>query len=427
VLVLEAAGHPGGTTGSDKEGGFLCDWGSNGFLDREPLTLAWAEELGLGKELVRANAASARRFVYRNGRLHEIVPPPRFFLSPLLTLRGRLRLCYEPLARSKRDDAPESIHDFAARRIGREAAEILVGAMVLGIYGGDARQLSMVHCFPRMAAMEREHGSLFNALRAIRRQRGTASPMGPSGTLTTFRQGIGQLPLTAAQLLGPALRYASFVLSMEHRQGRYLVRTKGGEAYLARAVVIATPAHAAARILSEMAPAAAAALGTIPYAGLSVVCVGYPRQAVDHDLSGFGFLAPRGQGISMLGCIWTSSLFPFQAPEGRVLFRCMFGGATDPLDAQLPDDVLLDRVRQELHPLLGIRGDPELVRIYRHPQGIPQYTLHHGKILQAIGQAEARFPGLVFSSNAYRGIGLNDCVVSAESAAARIVAMLRPA
>ncbi len=415
VLTLEAGSGPGGTTGSDAVDGYVLDWGSNGFLDREPLTLSWAEALGLAPETVKANTAAAKRFIYRDGKLYRVQMPPGFFLSPLLSVMGRLRLCCEPLIPQKKNDSPESIFEFAARRIGREAAQIMVGAMVLGIYGGDARQLSMAHCFPRMVRMEQDYGGLFKALMAIRKNR-KASPMGPPGALTTFEGGIGALPVRAAAALGDSIRYNTPAVGIHSIEGGYAITLASGESLSARAVVVATPAHAAAGLVRELHPAAAQALSDIPYAGLTVACLGYPRDAVRHDLEGFGFLVPRGQDLRLLGCIWTSTLFPFQAPEGSVLLRIMLGGAPDPDANLLSDEDTLSLVRRELAPLLGITGEPELVRLYRHPRGIPQYTLGHEQRLQTLAAAEATLPGLVFTGNAYRGIGLNDCVVAAHRA-----------
>jgi protoporphyrinogen/coproporphyrinogen III oxidase len=426
VTLLEKEPQPGGTTGSDAADGFILDWGSNGFLDREPLTLDWAERLGMTSQLVRANTAAAKRFVYRNGRLHQVKAPPGFFFSPLLSVPGRLRLCCEPLIPQKKDASPESIFQFAARRIGTEAATIMVSAMVLGIYGGDARQLSMEHCFPRMVAMERNYGGLFKALLAIRKQKATASPMGPPGTLTTFQGGIGALPQTAAAALGDRVRYGVSVDTVKQCEEGYVVRTSFGESYTTRAVVLATPANAAAIITRELSVPLSQALADIPYAGLAVVCAGYDRKQVGHPLDGFGFLAPRGQKLRLLGCIWTSSLFPFEAPEGKILLRVMYGGAPDPDALCLSDSELLDGMKRELHPLLHIQGDPELVRLYRHPGGIPQYTLGHETRLRAIEEAEQALPGLAITGNAYRGIGLNDCVVSAHRATDTILRSLNP-
>ena len=424
VLLLEKGEQPGGTTGSDTIDGFTCDWGSNGFLDKEPRTLEWAETLGLTPQLVRANAAAAKRFIYRNGKLHQIKVPPGFFFSPLLSLRGRARLCFEPLIPPKKDTTPESIFGFASRRIGAEAAEILVGAMVLGIYGGDVRQLSMEHCFPRMVKMERDYGGLTKALLAIRKQKGTASPMGPSGTLTTFQGGIGALPKTAAAALGDRIRYGASVDRVEQCEKGYVTHLTSGESYATRAVLMATPANAAAQITRELSPTLSQALADIPYAGLSVVCAGYDREQIGHELNGFGFLAPRNQGVRLLGCLWTSSLFPFEAPKDKVLLRVMYGGAPDPDATKLSDEALLHCMKQELHPLLQIQGDPSLVRIYRHPGGIPQYTLGHETRLRTIEEAEQALPGMVLTGNAYRGISLNDCVVSAHRATEKLLSHL---
>jgi oxygen-dependent protoporphyrinogen oxidase len=414
VRVLEAGDVPGGTARSAREGDFTCEWGPNGFLDKEPKTLQWLDELGLGTELVRANEAAAHRFVYRNGTLHEVKPPPGFLLSPLMSLRGRLRLLCEPLIKAKRNDEPESIWDFARRRIGREAADILVSPMVSGVYGGDAKQLSLVHCFPIMAEMERTYGGLFKALRA-KRKSGSAA-MGPRGTLTSLPEGIGRVPEVAASALGDALVTGCAVTGIRKAGAGFSVETSVGETYEAAAVVVAAPAYAAAEFCGAFGRDLVGALKGIPYAGIAVVCTGFAREQVKHDLNGFGFLVPRAEGMRALGCLWDSSIFPKRAPEGHVLLRTMYGGATDPGAVQLSDDELLALWRKEIGPIVGASGEPAHVRIYRWTRGIPQYTLGHGVRLRAIESAEDEYPGLVFAGNAYRGVSLNDCVLSARRA-----------
>jgi oxygen-dependent protoporphyrinogen oxidase len=282
----------------------------------------------------------------------------------------------------------------------------------------------MEHCFPRMVAMERDYGGLFKALLAIRKQKKNASPMGPPGTLTTFREGIGALPCAAARQLGDRIRFNCSVRGISRDNEGFVVHLSSGEQYLGKAVLIAAPAFAAADLMHELNPSLARALAEIPYAGLAVVCAGYAREKVAHDMDGFGFLAPRGQAMRMLGCIWTSSLFPFQCPEGRVLVRAMYGGAPDPEALSLSDAALTDLLKQELHPLLHIQGEPEFIRIYRHPKGIPQYTLGHAARLTAVDEAEQAMPGLAITGNAYRGIGLNDCVVSAHRAVEKLLKYL---
>jgi oxygen-dependent protoporphyrinogen oxidase len=395
--------------------GFVLDWGGNGFLDREPRTLEWIDSLGLSDGLVRANTAAAKRFIYRHGRLHEIKGPPAFFFSSLLSWKARLRLCFEPFIPAKRERSPESIHGFASRRIGAEAARIMVGAMVLGVYGGDAEKLSMEHCFPRMTAMERDYGGLMKALLAINMKR-RASPMGPPGVLTSFEGGTGTLVEKAAALLGDRIRYNSAAKVVTKTESGYTVSLADGRQLKSRAVIVALPSHGAAKITAGLDLSLSQALDEIPYAGLAVVSLCFPREAVGHDLDGFGFLVPRGEGVRTLGCLWTSTLFPSQAPEDSVLLRVMIGGATDPEALGLSDEQLVALALEELTPLLDIKGEATLTRVMRHEQGIPQYTLGHEERLSAIEAGEEVFPGLAFAGNAYRGIGLNDCVLSADRA-----------
>ena len=177
--------------------------GPNGFLDSVPETLAFARDLGLAERVQRSDDRARRRFIFRHGRLHVLPGGPVGFLSSgLLSWPGKLRIAGEPFAAS-RPAGDETIHAFASRRIGREAADVLVGSMVSGVFAGDARALSLRACFPKMWQMETEHGGLFRALfarmreRRVRRGDAVGSPL---GTLTSFRDGIQTLTdiLTAA-------------------------------------------------------------------------------------------------------------------------------------------------------------------------------------------------------------------------------------
>jgi oxygen-dependent protoporphyrinogen oxidase len=59
---------------------------------------------------------------------------------------------------------------------------------------------------------------------------------------------------------------------------------------------------------------------------------------------------------------------------------------------------------------MGIKVDPDFVRIYRHEMAIPQYMTGHGGRLEVIDSALQRHEGLFITGNAYRGIGVNDCI-----------------
>jgi oxygen-dependent protoporphyrinogen oxidase len=166
------------------------------------------------------------------------------------------------------------------------------------------------------------------------------------------------------------------------------------------------------------------ALDAISYASIVVVATGHRREDVQHPLNGFGFLVPRNQGLRTLGSIWTSSIFAGRVPEGHVQFRSMLGGAGDPSVMELSDDQLWDMLRRELGPLLGVRGDPAFMRIYRWRRGIPQFTLGHRERRAGIERLVARHPGLHVVGNAYYGVSLNDCVKMAHRVAQEIQSSL---
>ncbi|MCM2272053.1 MAG: protoporphyrinogen oxidase, partial [candidate division Zixibacteria bacterium] len=187
VQLIEADRRLGGTIGTDHIDGYSFDRGPNGFLDREPLTLQLCDELGLQIDLERANPNVSNRFILRGGRLREVpMSPPKFLKADILSWPGKLRLLKEPFAANRPEGIDESIYDFGARRIGREAADYLIQPMVSGVFGGVASKLSLKSCFPVMREMEDEYGSLFKAMLAKAKKarsegKRSGGPSGPGG------------------------------------------------------------------------------------------------------------------------------------------------------------------------------------------------------------------------------------------------------
>jgi oxygen-dependent protoporphyrinogen oxidase len=72
---------------------------------------------------------------------------------------------------------------------------------------------------------------------------------------------------------------------------------------------------------------------------------------------------------------------------------------------------------------MGIRAEPEMVRIIRHRNAIPQYTVGHLDRLACIDAALKRLPGLHLTGHGYRGVGINAAIADAVSLAARLVAV----
>jgi oxygen-dependent protoporphyrinogen oxidase len=98
----------------------------------------------------------------------------------------------------------------------------------------------------------------------------------------------------------------------------------------------------------------------------------------------------------------------------------MVGGARAPEMALLDDERLLGTVMGELAPILGIRSDPDLVRLFRWERAIPQYNLGHQERLRKLDEATTRHGGFYLTGNSYRGIGVNDCIENSYKLAEQI-------
>ena len=277
VVVLEQSDRAGGLVRTEQVDGFLCEWGPNGFLDNAPATLALVDETGLTPDLVQSRDAARRRFLFHHGRLQAVPSSPGAFVtSRLLPVSAKLRMLMEPFAgRPSVDD--ESVHAFAVRRLGRSVAEVFADPIVSGVFAGDARQLSLRAAFPRIWALEHEHGGLLRGMLARRRTRdGTTRPGGP-GRLVTLRDGMEQLPAAIASTLGSRLRLRSPVAVITQGAAggsRWRVGLAGGEVLEARDVVLAVGPPIVASLLARLDPEASAAAAAIPGAPMAVVSTG---------------------------------------------------------------------------------------------------------------------------------------------------------
>jgi oxygen-dependent protoporphyrinogen oxidase len=432
VLVLEARDQLGGAVWTERRDGFTLEHGADSFLTSTPWAVDLCRELGLGDRLMATDPNYRRSFVVKGGRL---LPVPEGFMlmaprrllpvltSPILSWRGKLRLLMDLVRPRRTDGADESLAAFARRRLGREVLERLVQPLVGGIYTGDPNELSIRAVLPRFPQMEQRHGGLIRGAWREARHAGRDASGARYGLFATLEEGMDLLPRTlAAALPVGSIRLEAPVrrlLRIEPR-GPWRVELLDGTALDASAVLLATEAHTAARLLDERDPELARQLRGIPYASSAIVQTAFPRDAVAHPLDGFGVVVPAIEGRSILAVSFTSVKFPSRAPAGTVLLRTFVGGMLQPELYDLDDEALVALVRRELEQLLGTRGEPLLWDVARHPRAMPQYTLGHLERIAAIRDRAARHPGLFLAGNAYDGVGLPDCIRVARATADRV-------
>ena len=80
------------------------------------------------------------------------------------------------------------------------------------------------------------------------------------------------------------------------------------------------------------------------------------------DLPGFGQLHPRTQGVTTLGSIYSSSLFPSRAPDGELLVLNYIGGATNTTIGELEQQAVVDTIDTDLREMLLKSDAPKVSR-----------------------------------------------------------------
>jgi oxygen-dependent protoporphyrinogen oxidase len=423
-VLLEAAPRLGGVIRTEQVDGFTLDAGPDSLLVQKPAALELCRELGLGERLV-PTLEPRTGYILRN----RLLPIPGASVlgiptaiapwvgTALLSPAAKLRMAAEWLI-PRGDATQESVGDFFRRRFGREMVEYVAEPMLAGIHAGDVDRLSIQSLFPRLVEAERTHGSVIRALRSARAKTDRPS----AGPFRSLPGGIEEL-VTAlvATLPSAAIRRGSRALDLSG-PSPFAVRVGEGPAVSARAVILATPAHATADLVRGLDDRLAALCAQIAYTSTATVLLSYPQSSVRRPLPGTGFLVPRTQrGVPLTAGSVVSSKWPGRAPEGQVLLRGFLGGARDPEVLSRPDDELIDRTHKAFAGLLNIACRPDLTRVYRWERVMAQHNVGHIDRVAAIEDRLGRVPGLFVTGAGFRGVGIPDCVADARATARAVV------
>jgi protoporphyrinogen/coproporphyrinogen III oxidase len=419
TVCVEPASLPGGLIRSERHDGFLCEVGPQAVLDDASDTAQLLAALDLDSRVLRAAPDARRRFIYAKGALHPLpMSPPALLRSGLLSPLAKVRLLAEPFLPGRRtgtDDDSETLDSFGVRRLGAQAGRRLLNTAAIGIYATEATSLSAVAAFPRLAALEREYGSLLRGVMAGRK-RGKQP-----GRPLSFPNGLAELPAALARSID-AGRVRGRVAAIEPlAAGGWRVAVEGGASPTLEADAVVVTANAATTriLLAPIVPEVDQALRDLVTAPVAVCCLGFDQPTIrgcGMDLAAYGFLVARGEQPRLLGCQYESSIFSDRAPLGGALLRAILGGrgaGFEPEIIEKSDDQIAARALSDLRTVTGLKGDPGLVRVWRHPDGIPVYAPGHLRRLTVVDSALRGHPGLFVLGQALRGVGVNEGIKAA--------------
>jgi oxygen-dependent protoporphyrinogen oxidase len=417
VRLLERTERCGGLIETDRTGGFVIDTGPDTLLAHKPAALALVKALGLEPDLV-APLPARTTYVVRHRVLRSLPETSALGLptswrtvvgARAFSWHGRVRMAAEVCLPSAPPPGDESIGSFVRRRFGREAEAYVAEPILAGLHRGDASRLSMQALFPFLARAEREHGSVARAWQKMPARSGPGS--------MSLRQGLGVIPERLAATLPPGVVRLGAPVARIERGGRYRIVLENGSSVTAQAVLIATPAHAAARMLQPLDPHLAQGCASTAYRSAITVALGYHSPSVGMPLHGWGFVVPAGERRHVRSASWVTSKWPARAPEGCTLLRLSLHDEESTMARS--DMSLAAAAHEDIRALLKISADPILARVYRRPQAMPQLEVGHLERMAAIDAAFDAQPGLFVSSAGFRGVGLPDCIADARAVARR--------
>ena len=446
VVLFEGRERLGGSLASEVVGGAVLERGPDSFISEKTSAAELCRELGLGEALTPSNDADRKTFVVVRNRLVAL-PDGLMFLVPtklvptalsgLFTLGTKIRMALElffPPRRHAQED--ESVAELVGRHYGQGAVDRLADPLLSGIYGGDSTRLSAQTVLPRLVEMEREHGSLTRGMLAAHAKMrarmkfmpkgSSAKPAAPRGIFTTLKGGLQQMiDALSTRIRSVDVRLKTPVDALEKTHDGWRITT-GGAVTNFDAVIVATPAWAASRVLESVDEELSGLLGAVPYSSSITVNLVYDEKQIGTLPPGFGFLVPATEGRALLACTFVHRKFLGRTPAGKAVLRAFLGGMRNEelLDA---DDLRLSQiVQRELGEILGRKvlpasARPEHVQVTRWRRAMAQYAVGHQKRKEAIDARVKALNTLRLAGNAYDGIGVPDCIRLGRQAARELV------
>ncbi len=438
IALFEAQPRLGGVIDTHRHGDLLVDYGADMFATQPSAAIRLCESLGVADRLLTPKQERRGAMIVHRGRL---VPIPDGFVlmratrltsmltTPLLSLRGKLRLAVEALVARRDDPADESVADFVRRRMGQEMLDRIVGPLVAGIYTADVEKLSMQATMAPILKMEQQHGSLARATISRRRTGEDSVERSSSGArygqFRAFPGGMIELIQTLrSRLPANCVHSSRAITSLDATADGWRLQSNGDHVdALANPfahVVLATPAMSASRLLAAHSAVASEQLAGIETASTAIVVLGLRRSDIAEPPQAFGFVVPPKENRQILAGSFASEKFEGRADDDTVIARVFIGGAIQSELLEREDEELIDIATRELRELIGYTGLPLMSHVVRWNHAMPQYHVGHLQRVATIESEVAKLPGISLAGNSLHGVGIAPVIETANRVAQEI-------
>lgn len=416
VLVLEREKRAGGVMRTTYEDDFIYETGpisgSMGSVEMAELF----EDLGEACQLETANKDSKKRWVWKKGAWRSLPSSIGSGITTnLFSWYDKFRILGEPF-RKPGNDPHETLADMVKRRMGESYLNYAVDPFVSGIYAGNPEELVTKYALPKLYNLEQEYGSFIGGSMKKGKATDERSKKATREVFTT-KNGIQNL----VNALTNAVGQENIILGetrtciQQAKEGSYTATTSHGE-ITATQVISTVGARNIGKLFPFVKKQYTEAIEQLRYAQVVQAVVGY-KKWTGLPLKAFGGLVPTIEGRKSLGVLFSSSLFTGRAPEGGALMTIFMGGIKQADFINKSAKEIKAIVTQELEETLKCTDKPDLLKIVRFPEAIPQYDATSKERLEAISSIEKEYNGLYLAGNIRDGIGMSDRVKQARKLA----------
>ncbi len=433
--VCEQDNRLGGKIWTHRGGEGTIELGPDSIYTRKRGGVDLLRELKLDPDIVPVNSGS-HTYVLHRGRLKRLPPGMNLGIptdltamakTPLLSSLGKVRALADLVLPRAGAGEDLSVGQFLRYRLGDELVDVIAAPLLAGIHAGDIDRLSLDATMPLLRTLSERHRSLIVGAMAQRKRRPqqAAQQVPPQPLFVTLRGGLEALVDHLARRLDgfAELRLRTRATEINHRldQGYEITIQSEGQAEVlkADAVVVATPAFAAAEVLARL-DIDLQSLRSIRYASTATASLVYAGNVLPPGMTASGFVVPPTEKRILTACTIVSNKWPHAVRTGDTVIRCYVGRDGDEAGVHMDDGQMGEAVRRDLREVFGIEAVPESVLITRWMDAMPQYDVGHLERIKEIDRQLARYPGLALAGAAYRGMGIPDCVVDAGRAAEKV-------
>jgi protoporphyrinogen/coproporphyrinogen III oxidase len=421
--VFEKSDRPGGVIFTHQEQGFTFEAGPNSGLLSRPEVVELLEDLKDDCTLDLADETSKARWIWKKDRW---VPLPSGVMSgiktPLFSFSDKLRLIAEPF-RKKGTNPNESLAHLVLRRMGKSFLDYAIDPFILGIYSGDPGQLVTQYAFPKLYHLEQDYGSFIGGAFKKAKEPKTERDKKATKSIFSVEGGLGNLVKALVKNAGEEnIRLNCKNLVFESGHGMF-ISNPGNEEF--SHVISTVGGYELGNLLPFIEKEKLHSIEKMHYSQVVQVSLGFKKWE-GIPLKAFGGLVPFIEQRKILGVLFLSSIFRNKSPGGGALLSVFLGGVRRPEMAELNDEEIFHVVNEELSQMLQLNEfKPDLFKVFRYQQAIPQYGFESEIKLKTISKLEDQYPGLILGGNIRDGIGIADRINQGKIIAAQIINSLK--